>query len=139
MANPELTDSLKSLVTMSSLPLKAAESDFAVDSSGISTSRFVRWYNKKYGREVDNRVWVKVHLMCGVHTKIVSSVEVSGWTVHDTNYFVPLVEATAEHFKLRDVSADKASPGYPCEDGQFEPAGSSRWIRSGALSAVNLS
>jgi transposase len=108
MANPELTDALKSLVTMSSLPLKAAESDFAVDSSGFSTSRFVRWYNKKYGREVDSRVWVKVHLMCGVHTKIVSSVEVSGWTVHDTNYFVPLVETTAEHFQLRDVSADRA-------------------------------
>jgi transposase len=108
MANPELTEVLKSLVTASSLPLKAAESDFAVDSSGFSTSRFVRWYNKKYGREVDNRVWVKVHLMCGVHTKNVSSVEVSGWTVHDTNYFVPLVEATAEHFQLRDVSADKA-------------------------------
>ena len=108
MANPDLTDALKSLVTMSSLPLKAAESDFAVDSSGFSTSRFVRWYNKKYGREVDNRMWVKVHLMLGVHTKIVSSVEVSGWTVHDTNYFVPLLEATAEYFQLRDVSADKA-------------------------------
>jgi hypothetical protein len=27
MANPELTDALKSLVTASSLPLKAAESD----------------------------------------------------------------------------------------------------------------
>jgi len=108
MANPELTDALKSLVTASSLPLKVAESDFAVDSSGFSTSRFVRWYNKKYGREVDNRMWVKVHLMCGVHTKIVSSVEVSGWTAHDTNFFVPLVEATAEQFQLRDVSADKA-------------------------------
>jgi hypothetical protein len=78
MASPELTEALKHLVTVSSLPLKAAESDLAVDSSGFSTSRFVRWYNKKYGREVDNRVWVKVHLMCGVHTKIVSSVEVSG-------------------------------------------------------------
>jgi hypothetical protein len=53
-------------------------------------------------------MWVKVHLMCGVHTKIVSSVEVSGWTAHDTNYFIPLIEATAEHFQLRDVSADKA-------------------------------
>jgi transposase len=109
MANPELTDALKSLVTLSSLPLKAVESDFAVDSSGFSTSRFVRWYNKKYGREVDNRMWVKVHLMwCGVHTKIVSSVEVSGWTIHDTNYFIPLVETTAEHFQLGDVTADKA-------------------------------
>src|SRR5215218_10753898 len=115
MANPELTEALKHLVTLSSLPLKAAESDFAVDSSGFSTSRFVRWYNKKYGREVDNRMWVKVHLMCGVNTKIVSSVEVSvssvevsGWTIHDTNYFILLIETTAEHFQLGDVTADKA-------------------------------
>lgn len=108
LAKPELTDLLKSLVTMSSLPLKAVESDFAVDSSGFSTCRFVRWFNKKYGREVDNREWVKVHLMCGVKTKIVTSVDVGGWTAHDTNYFVPLLETTAEHFALREVSADKA-------------------------------
>ncbi len=79
IANPELTEPLKALVTASSLPLKAVETDFAVDSSGFSTSRFVRWYNKKYGREVDNREWVKCHLMCGVRTKIVTGVEVSGW------------------------------------------------------------
>jgi transposase len=108
LAKPELTDILKSLITASSLPLKAVESDFAVDSSGFSTSRFVRWYSKKHGRVKDNREWVKVHLMCGVNTKIVTSVEVSGWTAHDTNYFVPLVQATAEHFQLGDVTADKA-------------------------------
>jgi hypothetical protein len=55
LSDPELTDILKHLVTVSSLPLKAVETDFAVDSSGFSTSRFVRWYNKKYGRETDNR------------------------------------------------------------------------------------
>ncbi len=108
MANPELTNLLKNLVTVSSLPLKAVEDDFAVDSSGFSTCRFVRWFNKKYGREVDNREWVKAHLMCGVKTKIVTGVEVSGWTAHDTNYFLPLLETTAEHFALREVSADKA-------------------------------
>jgi transposase len=108
IANPELTEPLKALVTASSLPLKAVETDFAVDSSGFSTSRFVRWYNKKYGCEVDNREWVKVHLMCGVNTKIVTSVDVSGWTAHDTNYFVPLLETTAKHFELGDVTADKA-------------------------------
>jgi hypothetical protein len=108
LAKPELTDILKNLITMSSLPLKAVEADFAVDSSGFSTSRFVRWYNKKYGREVDNRQWVKAHLMCGTNTKTVTSVEVSGWTAHDTNFFVPLLEATAEHFQLGDVTADKA-------------------------------
>ena len=55
MTKPELTGNLKSLITASSLPLKAVETDFAVESSGFSTSRFVRWYNKKYGKEVDNR------------------------------------------------------------------------------------
>ncbi len=108
MANPELTGVLKNLVTASSLPLKAAESDFAVDSSGFSTSRFVRWYSKKHGKVKDNREWVKVHLMCGTNTKTVTSVEVSGWIAHDTNYFVPLVERIAGNFQLGDVLADKA-------------------------------
>jgi Transposase DDE domain len=77
---------------------QAVESDFAVDSSGFSTSRLVRWYSKKHGRVKDNREWVKVNLMCGVSTKTVTSVEVSGCTAHDTNYFVPLVERTAGNF-----------------------------------------
>ena len=101
-------DILKNLVTMSSLPLKAVEADFAVDSLGFSTSRFVRRFNKKYGRETDNREWVKVHLMCGTRTRIVTGIEVSGRTANDTTYFVPLVEKTAEHFQVREVAADKA-------------------------------
>jgi len=108
LSDPALTDTLKYLVALSSLPLKAVESDFAVDSSGFSTSRFVRWYSKKHGKVKDNREWVKVHLMCGVNTKTVTSVEVSGWTAHDTNYFVPLVERTAGNFQLGDVLGDKA-------------------------------
>jgi transposase len=107
LSDPAITDTLKYLVALSSLPLKAVESDFAVDSSGFSTSRFVRWYSKKHGKVKDNREWVKVHLMCGVNTKTVTSVEVSGWMAHDTNYFVPLVERTAGNFQLNDVLADK--------------------------------
>jgi hypothetical protein len=42
--------------------------------------RLCGFCTKIKGREVDNREWVKVHLMCGVRTKIVTSVEVSGWT-----------------------------------------------------------
>src|SRR5918911_3187442 len=70
LSDPALTDTLKYLIALSSIPLKAVESDFAVDSSGFSTSRFVRWYNRKYGREINNREWVKVHLMVGTQTKI---------------------------------------------------------------------
>ena len=95
MAKPELTGILKELITASSLPLKDIETDFAVDSSGFSTCRYVRWFNKKYGRETDNRAWVKYHLMCGVNTKVVTAVDISGWAANDTNYFVPLLERTA--------------------------------------------
>lgn len=111
LTNPDLTPILKHLVTVSSVPLKAVESQFAVDSSGFTTSRFVKWFNKKYGREFDNREWVKVHLMCGVDTHVVTSVDVSGWQANDTNYFVPLVETTASHFQISEISADKAYLG----------------------------
>ncbi len=108
LADPALTETFSKLVTLSSLPLKGIENNFAVDSSGFSTCRFVRWFNKKYGREIDNREWVKVHLMCGVDTKIVTSVDVSGWMANDTPYFVPLLERTAKYFQVKEVSADKA-------------------------------
>ena len=107
LSNADMTPILKHLVTVSSLPLKAVETQFAADSSGFTTSRFIRWYNKKYGREIDNREWVKVHLMCGVNTHVVTSVDVSGWESHDTNYFVPLVEQPARNFHMAEVSADK--------------------------------
>lgn len=108
LADPKLTDTLSRLVTVSSLPLKGIEHNFAVDSSGFSTCRFVKWFNKKYGKETDNREWVKVHLMVGVESKIVTSVDVSGWTANDTPYFVPLLERTAKYFQVQEVSADKA-------------------------------
>ncbi len=144
LSDPALTDTLKNLVTMSSLPLKPVESDFAVDSSGFSTSRFVRWYSKKHGRVTDNREWVKLHLVCGTATKIVTGVEVSGWTAHDTNYFVPLVERTAAHFDVERISADKAylshknthaaesvgaTPFIPFKSNSLPPAEDSAWSR----------
>jgi transposase len=144
IADPQLTDVLKELITASSLPMKAVEADFAVDSSGFSTSRYVRWFNRKYGREVDNREWVKLHLMCGVNTKIVTAVDVSGWTAHDTNYFVPLLERTAAHFGIREVSADKAylshknlsavealggMPFVPFKSNTLEPTKGGTWAK----------
>jgi hypothetical protein len=76
LAKPELTDILKELVVLSSLPLKAVETDFVVDASGFSTGRYVRWVDKRWGREkeTDYRDWFKVHLVCGVRTKIVTGV-----------------------------------------------------------------
>lgn len=42
LSDPALTGVLRELVTASALPLKAIEDDFAVDSSGFSTCRYVR-------------------------------------------------------------------------------------------------
>lgn len=108
MTNPALTPILKHLITASGLPLKAVETDFAVNSTGFSTSRFIRWFNKKYGQETDNREWIKLHAMRGVRTNVVTSAEVTGWTAADTNFFRPLLAETAEHFTVEQVSADKA-------------------------------
>jgi len=104
----EITQTLYEMAIRSSLPLKAIETDFAVDSSGFSTCRFKRWYNFKYGKESDFRVWIKAHLICGVKTNIVTSVRLSEATGGDSPYLKTLVEETAINFKINEVSADKA-------------------------------
>lgn len=48
-----------------------------------------------------------MHLVPGVLTNIVTVVDVSGWEANDCSYFMPMVETTAQHFALHDVSVDK--------------------------------
>jgi transposase len=109
-----LTPFLKQLIAESSLPLKSIETDFAVDSSGFSTTRFVRWFDVKYGKDEDWHDWIKMHLMCGTSTHIVTSVELSRARSHDSLYYKPLVDGTAKSgFNMREISADK---GYISAD-----------------------
>ena len=104
-----LTPYLKHLIAESSLPLKSIETAFAVDSSGFSTTRFVRWFDVKYGGNEDWHDWIKMHLMCGTSTHIVTSVELSRARSHDSPYYKPLVDATAKSgFNMKEISADKA-------------------------------
>ncbi len=103
-----LTPVLKELVAVTSRPLRAVETEFAVDSSGFSTSRFVRWHDEKYGCVRSGRDWVKCHLACGVKTHVVTAVEILERHTADSPQFKPLVKATAENFKIGEVSADKA-------------------------------
>jgi hypothetical protein len=46
----ELAPYLQYLITRSALPLKALETQFAVDASGFSTCEYVRWFDEKYGK-----------------------------------------------------------------------------------------
>lgn len=111
LRDPAMTPVLQSLVTLSALPLKAVERDFAVDSTGFTTCRFVRWYDHKWGKERTKREWVKLHAMCGVTTNVVTAVEMTDYRGADALQFRPLLAATAEHFAIREVSADKAYSG----------------------------
>lgn len=104
-----LTPTIKQLIAESSLVLKGVESDFAVDSSGFSIGRVVHCSKARYGYVRNCKDRLKVHLMCGVNTNIVTSVEVSGRYAGDSPYFKPLVERTiSSGFQMHEVSADKA-------------------------------
>jgi transposase len=108
--NEALTPYLQMLIEESSLPLQTIESDFAVDSSGFSTCRFFQWADARYSNQalMTKRDWVKVHLMCGVKTNIVTAVEITDRYAADVKYFKPLVEQTGHNFTMAEVSADKA-------------------------------
>src|SRR6266404_7300932 len=110
LENEVLTTYLKMLIEESSLPLQAVESDFAVDSSGFSTCRFVQWVQAKHHdpKLLTAREWVKVHLMCGVTTNVVTAVEITDRFAGDSPQFKGLVETTGRNFTMAEVSADKA-------------------------------
>jgi transposase len=105
-----LTRFLRQLVIESSLPLRKVETIFAIDSTGFSTCRFARWVDRRYGRrEVkEKRVWLKVHVMCGVLTNIITAVEVTGPTANDSPYFKVLLETTLRNFRVKQILGDKA-------------------------------
>jgi len=104
----ELTPLLAQIVTITSLPLKSVEHDFAIDSTGFGTSIFQRWYSFKYGKEINSRRWVKCHFMTGVKTNIIPSVKITSEFDNDSPELKELIGNTAEHFDMEEVSADKA-------------------------------
>jgi transposase len=103
----ELSEILTYLITKSSLPLRAIEQDFAVDSTGFMTSRFTRWFDQKYGTKMEKADWVKAHVMCGVKTNVVTAVEILDQHAADAPRLPALVDATGKNFFIREVSADK--------------------------------
>jgi transposase len=104
----ELTAPLRELVARSALPLRVAETRFAIDSSGFGTSKFHRWYDEKYGVHRSAHTWVKAHVVVGVQTGIVTAVQVSDRDANDSPFLPPLMKATAESgFKVDEVVADK--------------------------------
>jgi transposase len=108
MENPTFTPILKQLIGFSARPLRAVETNFAIDSSGFGTNKFERWFDQKYGVTRRKCVWVKTHIACGVKTNVVTAVRILDKDAADCPQFVPLVKETRKHFEIGEMSADKA-------------------------------
>jgi transposase len=108
LEHPDLTPARRALGTVSSLPLKTVAVDFATDSSGCATSRFVRWFDEKYGRVRPRAQWVKCHLTAGVRTNVVTAVAIHEQDAGDAPQRPALRKATDHNVTSRESSADKA-------------------------------
>jgi transposase len=108
LESEEITPILKALIAVSAQPLRAVDHDFAVDSTGFTSSKFVRWYDHKYGVTRQSHTWVKSHFCTGVKSNIVTAVRILDRDAADSPQFAPLVRETAKSFTIAEVSADKA-------------------------------
>ena len=105
---PEVTPVLRELIQLSALPLRDLEINFAQDSSGFASTSYNRWFDHKWGGSKKETKWVKVHLMCGVQTNIVTVADATASQSADSPYLPDFVRITAEHFRINEVSADMA-------------------------------
>ncbi len=79
-----------------------------MDSPGFCRSRFIRRFDVKYGVTRNQGEWAKVHLLSGVKTNIGTAVAILDKHAGDSPQLPPLVNATAQGFRIDDVSADAA-------------------------------
>ena len=110
MKDKDLATYFKHIISMCGLPLQQIETDFAVDSSGFSTSQFGRWLDVRFDEDKkrERRRFVKVHLTCGVRTNVITAVNITKGCDADSPQFKSLVQQTNRFFDVREVSADKA-------------------------------
>lgn len=109
LENPATTELLVRLIEESAAPLAEIENvagQFAQDSTGFSTVTYDRWFDQKHGKLMAQHAWVKLHVMIGTVTNVVTGVKVSG--EGDCPLLPELLKQTTKNFKVKEVSADKA-------------------------------
>jgi transposase len=89
------------------MPLKDAESIFAIDATGFSISRYETYFSAKHLKNVHWKAYRKCHAVCGVASNIIVAVKITPGRVNDITQFEELVKDTARNFKIEDFVADK--------------------------------
>ena len=108
LRDEDLTPILHRLIAVTAAPLRAVETDFAVDSTGFRTTCFGQYAEQKYDLERSHK-WLKAHACVGVKTNIVTGIEITKENGADVSQFPVLVQKTAQGgFTVSEVSADKA-------------------------------
>jgi transposase len=109
MESAATTDILIRLIEESAAPLAEIENvagQFAQDSTGFSTVTYDRWFDQKHGKLMAQHAWVKLHVMIGTVTNVVTGVKVSD--EGDCPLLPELLKQTTKGFKVKEVSGDKA-------------------------------
>jgi Transposase DDE domain len=68
---------------------------------------YIRHYDVKYKGQTEHN-WVKLHAMTGTKSNIITAVLIKGRDAADAPQLPELLDLTARHFKVLEVSADKA-------------------------------
>ncbi len=116
MRAPETVPLLRTLIEESAAPLRRIEHDFAPDATGFSTKTYTRWFDKKWGKDRREKQWLKLHMMIGVKTQVITGAEVTacvGKNTADSTQVRSLIEQTTKHFEMHEFYADK---GYLSHD-----------------------
>lgn len=112
MNNKFLSEILNKLITLTALPLKSVETDFALDSSGFGSYQYERWmrvrFQRALGKEYSKRNYVKAHIAIGTTTQIITACEITSGNASDTKQLPFLVNKTHENFEPKRWTADKA-------------------------------
>lgn len=108
LESEELGPILNKLIIGSALPLRALETEFAIDSTAFSGCRYERWYNVKHGNMKSKQVWVKAHAIVGTTTHIITAADVLGSESGDGPQLPGLMKITAQGFKIGQLTGDAA-------------------------------
>lgn len=105
--DPATTPLLVSLVEESGRgPCVIEKGQYAMDSTGLSTTTYVRWFDFRDGTSRAEHHWVKLHVLVGTVTHAIIAVRVVPES--DVTQLEELVRCGRRFHDIREVSADKA-------------------------------
>jgi len=103
----DLTDTLQTLIKLSSLPLKAIERKFACDSTGFGMDLIHDRWSQIRQQYQKHHKYMKAHVTFGVLSNIATSCRITEGTAADSPMMPEMVDETAENFTIDEWSADK--------------------------------